>query len=223
MSGTLTWRASPDSARTGVIFDLTLTLLRSRYPDITLYQVGVASIPIPGILKYGDGDVSDQSERLRVNSINDEYLVASVSISHTYAHARRYGEAWWAEFEYCCRGKHLQNNRETVFSIRTSVDLSYNSSPTLPTLTSVTLVRSSLLQEFFYTAYQFEGHPLLYAFSEAYGSSQSGTPQGLEISYTTGHVTWNTSHVIPGSYSVQIVVVDAFTNIQVSKFSDHFC
>ena len=49
-----------------------------------------------------------------------------------------------------------------------------------------------------------------------YKSSQAGAPQGLEISYTTGHVTWDTSHVIPGDYSVQVVVEDAFTGMRVS-------
>ena len=49
-----------------------------------------------------------------------------------------------------------------------------------------------------------------------YKSSQAGAPQGLEISYTTGHVTWDTTHVTPGDYSVQIVVEDAFTGIRVS-------
>ena len=38
----------------------------------------------------------------------------------------------------------------------------------------------------------------------------------MEISYTTGHVTWDAAHVIPGDYSVQVVVEDVFTNIRVS-------
>ena len=49
-----------------------------------------------------------------------------------------------------------------------------------------------------------------------YRSSQGGPPQGLEISYTTGHVTWDPDHVIPGDYSVQVVVEDIFTGITVS-------
>ena len=50
-----------------------------------------------------------------------------------------------------------------------------------------------------------------------YRSSQAGAPQGLEISYTTGHVTWDTRYVMPGDYSVQVVVEDAFTGIRVSQ------
>ena len=38
----------------------------------------------------------------------------------------------------------------------------------------------------------------------------------MEISYTTGHVTWEAAHVILGNYSVQVVVEDIFTNIRVS-------
>ena len=49
-----------------------------------------------------------------------------------------------------------------------------------------------------------------------YKSSQAGAPQGLEISYTTGHVTWDMSQVTPGDYSVQVVVEDAFTGIKVN-------
>ena len=33
----------------------------------------------------------------------------------------------------------------------------------------------------------------------------------------TGHMTWDTSNVIPGDYSVQVVVEDAFTGIRVSQ------
>ena len=50
-----------------------------------------------------------------------------------------------------------------------------------------------------------------------YRSSQAGAPQGLEISYTTGHVTWDTRYVMPGDYSVQIIVEDAFTGIRVRR------
>ena len=50
-----------------------------------------------------------------------------------------------------------------------------------------------------------------------YRSSQAGAPQGLEISYTTGHVTWDTSYVMPGDYSIQVVVEDAFTGIRVRE------
>ena len=50
-----------------------------------------------------------------------------------------------------------------------------------------------------------------------YRSSQAGAPQGLEISYTTGLVTWDTSYVTPGDYSVQVIVEDAFTGMRVSQ------
>ena len=110
----------------------------------------------------------------------------------------------------CCR-----------FSLSVSIDLTYSSSPTLPTLTPVTFTKSpaSPIQQFFFTASHPQAHPLVYYLGDSmdYKSSQAGAPQGLEISYTTGHVTWDISHVIPGEYSVQVVVEDAFTGIRVSQ------
>ena len=102
-----------------------------------------------------------------------------------------------------------------------TVDLTYSKSPTLPTLTTVTFTKSpaSPTQQFFFTASHPHAHPLVYYLGDSmdYKSSQAGSPQGLKVSYTTGHVTWDISHVMPGEYSVQIVVEDAFTGIRVSK------
>ena len=213
--------ASPESARTAATLYLTLTLVRSQYPSITAAHMGMAVIPIPGVLKYGDGSTADSSERLMIQRIDDDsdYIIATASLLHTYPNFHHYGNPWWAEFEYCCKAKSLQNNMETLFSLRTGVDLTYSWSPLLPTIPMVTFIRSPVLQQFFFTAHHPEAHPLLYSFGTPldYRSSQSGTPHGLRISYTTGLVTWNTSHVTPGSYSVQIVVLDAFTNIRVSS------
>lgn len=221
LSGTLTWKATPTSGRTAVTLYLTLTLLHSTHPEIAPTQVGVATIPCPGLLKYGDGITSaDSAESLAILSVNADsgYIVATGAFLHAYPYSHRHGDAWLAEFEYCCRGKHLRNNGESLLALTAAVDLTHSSSPLLPTLPSITLTRSDSLQGFFYSAHHTDHHPLLYSFGSAldYHSSLSGTPQGLEISYTSGHVTWNTSHVIPGSYSVQVVVVDAFTDVRVS-------
>ncbi len=224
MSGKLTWVASPESGRTTTTLYLTLTLLRSAYPNITSSQVGVATIPIPGVLRFGDGSVADSASpyTLRVVSVDSDYIVVTAAVPHTYPHAHHYGNPWPAAYEYCCRGRGLRNNQETPLSIRAGVDLSFSASPVLPVLSTVVFHRSDAVQEFFFTTHSSEGHPLLYAFGTPhdYRSSQSGTPQGLEIAYATGHVTWNTSHVLPGSYSVQILVVDAFTNIEVSEIQN---
>ena len=213
-SGTLTWTATPESARTAATLYLTLTLVRSQYPNITSVQ---DDIPLPGTLAFGDGSIAESSELLTVVKLDDDYIIATLSILHTYPHAHHYGNPWPASFEYCCKSPHLRNNQETVFSISVGVDLTFPSSPILPTLTTVNFHRSPDLQQFFFTAYHPNAHPLLYSFGTPldYRSSQSGTPQGLEISYSTGHMTWNTSRVVPGNYSIKVVVVDAFTNIRV--------
>ena len=39
--------------------------------------------------------------------------------------------------------------------------------------------------------------------------------QGLWIGYTTGLVTWDTTYVSPGDYSVQLVVMDALNGLKV--------
>lgn len=40
--------------------------------------------------------------------------------------------------------------------------------------------------------------------------------QGLDITPVTGHMTWNTDHVTPGDYSVQIVSKDIATGLRVA-------
>ena len=99
------------------------------------------------------------------------------------------------------------------------VDLTYTSSPVLPTLPKVILTPSQVTpQSFFFTGLHPQSHPLLYTLATPinYQSSQAGSPQGLAISYTTGQVTWDVNNVALGDYSVQIVVEDAFTGVQVS-------
>ena len=98
VSGTLTWMASPSYSRTAVTFYLTLTLLRSQYPNITLSQVGMATITIPGVLKYGDGYRTNSSERLTVQAIDEAsgHMIASVSLLHNYPTPHHYGDPWCA-------------------------------------------------------------------------------------------------------------------------------
>ena len=44
--------------------------------------------------------------------------------------------------------------------------------------------------------------------------------QGLSVSTTTGHVTWNPALSSPGDYSVQLIVEDIFTRTRVCIRSD---
>jgi len=198
---------------------LTLTLMRSAYPGILLADAGTAIISLPGALEYGDGSSSDQSDRLTIQNVYDDIIVVTGTFPHSYSHSDNQGRPWKAEFRYCCRGSDLLNNRGTDLAITVDIDCSHAFSPILPTLPLVTLSRSDALQQLFYTAHHRENHPLLYQLGSAYNyrSSQSGTPQGLAVGYSSGHITWDTSRVVPGSYSVQMVVTDAFTHIEVRK------
>ena len=217
ISGTLIWETTPSVGRASATLYLTLSLMRSAYPGVSLADAGFATISLPGELQYGDGTSSDQSDRLTIQNIFDDVIIATGTFPHSYVHSDNLGRPWKAEFRYCCRGNGLQNNRGTGLTITADIDCSHASSPILPTLPLITMSRSDALQQFFYTAHHRGNHPLLYQFGSAYnyGSSQSGTPQGLAVGYTSGHVTWDTSRVVPGSYSVQMVVTDAFTNIEV--------
>ena len=117
VSGTLTWRAVPESGRTAVHLMLTLTLLLSHYPNITSsQQVGVAKIPIPGELRFGDGNTNERSDEMDVLfvDISMGYFVASVTVLHHYPSAHLYGNPWLSRYQYCCRGISLVNNKGTT-------------------------------------------------------------------------------------------------------------
>lgn len=221
LSGTLTWEATPTKGRASATLYLTLTLLQSAYSNVS--DVGVVTIPLPGVLRYGDGTNTDQSDRLTIQDVYDDIIIATGTFEHSYIYSDNLGNPWKAEYEFCCRGKDLQNNRETILTVTADIDCRHSSSAILPTLPEVTIARSSTLQGFFYVAHHRQNHPLLYQLGSTYDyrSSQSGTPQGLGVGYTSGHVTWDTSRVVPGKYSVQVVVVDAFTNIKVSRYCKH--
>ena len=107
----------PESGRTAVHLTLTLTLLLSHYPNVTSsQQVGVATIPIPGELSFGDGDTHEQSDEMDVLSVDAArgYFVASVTVLHLYPSAHLYGNPWLSKYQYCCRGTSLINNKGTV-------------------------------------------------------------------------------------------------------------
>lgn len=117
ISGSLSWESALENGRTAARLLLTLTLDRSYYPDINSTHVGVATIPIPGVLKFGDGSNADQSDRLEVVAVDESsgYIVAIATILHQYPAAHHYGNPWMAEFEYCCRRRTLLNNQLTRY------------------------------------------------------------------------------------------------------------
>ena len=100
-----------------------------------------------------------------------------------------------------------------------TVDLSYPSSPLVPSLSIVHLMSSSNgEQSFYYPALSPMENSLFFSFGSPidYRSIQAGPPQGLHIVPVTGRVTWNTQHVIPGDYSAQVVTQDVETGLRVA-------
>ena len=100
-----------------------------------------------------------------------------------------------------------------------TVDLSYPSSPLVPSLSIVHLMSSSNGdQSFYYPAISPSENPLFFSFGSPidYRSIQAGPPQGLHIVPVTGRVAWNTEHVVPGDYSAQVVTQDVETGLRVA-------
>ena len=115
LSGSLSWRSVSEYGRTAARLTLTLTLLHSSTPNASVG--GVTSLP--GTLAFGDGTFASEDleeTELKVLAVDAEsgYVVAEGSIVHVYPSANRYGNPWWAELRYCCRGKSLLNNRGTM-------------------------------------------------------------------------------------------------------------
>ena len=50
-----------------------------------------------------------------------------------------------------------------------------------------------------------------------YYSADAGTPQGVTVQQLSGMVTVDTRYIIPGRYSVQLVMTDLFTGLEVSN------
>ena len=122
-------------------------------------------------------------------------------------------------------------------TITITVDFSLMFSLLLPPIPLVHLVSGNSSQQFSYPALTSNGHPLAFLTGTSldYRSSQAGTPQvcmcvhggvhvlelhrwfiqGLQIGYSTGLVTWDTTYVSPGDYSVQLVVVDVLNGLRV--------
>jgi len=67
------------------------------------------------------------------------------------------------------------------------------------------------------------GNPVLWQLggTQEYYSAYAGTPQGVSVEQLSGIVTVDTQYITPGHYSVQFVLTDIFTGLEVSevKFS----
>lgn len=53
-----------------------------------------------------------------------------------------------------------------------------------------------------------------------YYSADAGTPQGVTVQQLTGIVTVDTQYITAGQYSIQLVMTDLFTGLEVSMTAD---
>lgn len=99
-----------------------------------------------------------------------------------------------------------------------TVDLTYSSSPLVPSLPLIHLMSSAGKQSFYYPSLAPMEHSLFFSFGDPidYRSIQAGPPQGLQVVPVTGHVTWDTDRVMPGDYSAQLVTQDVETGLRVA-------
>ena len=111
LSGTFTWK-SVTTQRTTAQFSLVLTL-SNQY-----YQNKRSGDPISlsgGHISFGDGQTVENIQLIVEEVVNDRgYLIAATSFSHEYSNSLSKVGPWKAYFKYCCRQKHLINNRGTT-------------------------------------------------------------------------------------------------------------
>jgi hypothetical protein len=217
LAGSLTWVKLDSENRTTAQFSLTLSLSHSQYPSS---EVGDRVYVTGSVVEYGDGETTgDGPLAMKVVAVNTEedYILATTHLLHTYPTTSSHGQPWEAVFRYCCRAQDIRNNPDTWIVLSVGVDLTYASSPLIPSLPPVTLYMSQGTQGFFFTSTHPNFHPLVFSLGTTfdYMSSQAGTPQTLRISHSTGHVTCDTDHMTPGDYSVMIAVEDTISGIRV--------
>ena len=101
-------------------------------------------------------------------------------------------------------------------ALSVAVDLTYAGSPVLPVLPIAHFARGLKNGGFFYSAAAPMENQLSYSFGVPidYRSAQAGTPQTLTISESTGHVTWDTTHIASGDYSTMLAVRDTRTGLR---------
>ena len=68
LAGLLTWARNTGVSRTSVQFTLTLSLDHAYYDDVTVDD----TIPLPGLLLYGDNSQVDEEAMMEVVSVIDE-------------------------------------------------------------------------------------------------------------------------------------------------------
>lgn len=81
------------------------------------------------------------------------------------------------------------------------------------------IIPSDSFNHSFYLPVASSGNPVSWQLGGPlqYYSADAGTPQGVTIQQLSGLVTVNTQYITPGRYSVQLILTDLFTELEVSN------
>lgn len=119
----------------------------------------------------------------------------------------------------------LVYNFSTVSSLLlyADVDLTEDMSPTPPLLPHIVVSKDTLNHSFFIPVVS-NGNPVSWQLGGPlqYYSADSGTPQGITVQQLSGMVTVDTQYMIPGHYSVQLVITDLFTGLEVRVANSNY-
>jgi len=102
--------------------------------------------------------------------------------------------------------------------LSSEVDLSEDAS-LMPPLLSHVIIPGDMLQHSFFLPVIAPGNPVSWRLggTREYYSADAGTPQGISVEKLSGVVTVDTGNITPGRYSVQFVLTDIFTGLEVSR------
>ena len=100
----------------------------------------------------------------------------------------------------------------------TEVDLTEELSVIPPFLPHIVIPADSSNHSFFLPVVS-NGNPTSWQLGGPleYYSADAGTPQGVTVQQLSGMVTVDTRYILPGQYSVQLVMIDLFTGLEVSN------
>lgn len=98
------------------------------------------------------------------------------------------------------------------------VDLTEDLSITPPFIPQIIIPSDSANHSFFLPVVT-NGNPVSWQLGGPleYYSADAGTPQGVSVQQLSGMVTVETQYITPGQYSVQLVMTDLFTGLEVSN------
>jgi len=88
----------------------------------------------------------------------------------------------------------------------------------MPPLLSHIIIPGDMSQHSFFLPVVAPGNPVSWQLggTREYYSADAGTPQGVSVEQLSGVVIVDTRYITPGYYSIQFVLTDIFTGLEVS-------